>query len=264
MDALSAVRDGEDQTGPENLGAVTFGAIASTGGGVSGGRQLMTRFAGPRRPGYVAPNRDKGRGIDELRAVASDVSTTSTIPSGTRAALDRAPRKCHLSHAVQMTMLTHRARHDVAIGARDRSRHRRRRMGRVGSAFRPSIVTTSVTRSARAAAVAEVDASVQVERTRYELRAGGICLEVTEIARAGIMRGGRSPVTVAATHCDGIVPGRARARSAAIVTRNGTNACPSIVARMGPDRAIVENDFDAAVAVQPTHDVIVARYRMAG
>ena len=264
MDAFATLRDGEERTGADDLGAVAFGSIAAAGRGVSGGRKLVTRLAGTCRPGSVGPNRYDGRRIDERRAVASDVLATSSIPSCTRAAIDRAPRKCHLSDTVHMTTLTHGAGHDVAIDARDRHRDARRHMSHVGSTFRPRIVTMAVTRAARAAAVAEVNAPVQVERPRRELRAGGISLEMTAIARAGIVRGGRSTVTVAATHRDGIAPGGARARSAAIVTRNGANPGRSIVTRMRSDRAIVENDFDAAVAVQPTHDVAAARYRMAG
>src|SRR5688572_8285127 len=135
-----------------------------------------------------------------------------------------------------MTMLTRGAGHDVAIGARDRSRHGRRRMSRVGSTFRPRIVTAAVTRAARAAAVAEVDPPVQVERFRQKFRAGGIDFEMTAVARAGIVRGGRSAVTIAATHCDGLAPGGTRARSAAIMAFDRTNAGRSIVTRMGSNR----------------------------
>jgi hypothetical protein len=136
-------------------------------------------------------------------------------------------------------------------------------MSGVGSAFRPSIVTTAVTRAAGAASIAKVDASVHVERLRHQFRAGGVDFEMTAVARAGIVRGGRRTVTIAATHRDGLGPGGTLSGSAAIVTCNGTNAGRSIVARMGSDPAVVENDFDAAVAVQPTDD-LTARRRMAG
>ena len=222
---------------------------------MSRGRELMARFAGTRRPRRVGPNRHEGRRIDELRAVASDVLAASSIPRCMRAAIDRTPRKDDLSDTVHVTMLTYGAGHDVAIGARGRCRHRRRRMSGVGSAFRPSIVTTAVTRAARAAPVAEVDPPVQVERLRRQFRAGGIDFEMTAVARAGIVRGGRRTVTIAATHRAGLAPGGTPAGSAAIVTCNGANAGRSIVTRMGSDPAIIENDFDAAVAVQSTDDL---------
>lgn len=69
-------------------------------------------------------------------------------------------------------------------------------------------------------------------------------------------------MAVAATHGGGVVPGRARPLSAAVVTRYGADTRRAVVTRVRSHDALIEDDFDPSVAVQSTHH-FVARKRVA-
>src|SRR5262249_21124674 len=104
------------------------------------------------------------------------------------------------------------------------------------------------------AAVSEVDAAVQMQRTWRERRAVGVRLAMARRARPRKVPGRRRSVTVATGHLAAVVPRRLLARAAAVVARDGASLRGPIVARLGPHDGVAEDHLDRAVAVHAADD----------
>jgi hypothetical protein len=140
-------------------------------------------------------------------------------------------------------------------GATDGHGDRRVLVRSVRRAVRPRVGAAPVASSAGSAAVAEVDGSVQMQRTLGPSRAVGIRLAVAGGARSRKMVRGRRRMAIAAAHLAPFVPGGPFSRPAAVVARDRALPRGAIVARLGPHDGGVERDLDRAVAVRTADDL---------